>query len=227
MELKKHPQKDLRKKYPLHFAIGVTLSLALTLTAFQWSTLVSEDLVDLGLISPEDHHYTIDILPPIPDKEIKPPKPQIPKAVRPPNFTTEPETIEIDRDIIIEPEIVPEPELSYVAPPEDTVQVYTPVMVSQQAEPHGGWDGFKRYLMKNLNYPSTARRQQVEGKVYVSFVVSPQGEITQIKVIKGIGFGCDQEAIRVVERLPDWSPARRGGRPVAVRMVLPIVFKLN
>jgi len=78
-----------------------------------------------------------------------------------------------------------------------------------------------------LKYPAQARRMGIEGKVYVTFVVGKEGEITDVKVLKGIGAGCDEEAIRVLSGAPNWKPGKQRGRPVRVRMQLPIIFKLN
>jgi protein TonB len=88
-------------------------------------------------------------------------------------------------------------------------------------------DSFLKYVSKNLKYPAQARRMGVEGKVFVQFVVEKDGSITDIKVVKGIGAGCDEEAVRVLENAPKWKPGKQRGRPVKQRIVLPIVFKLG
>jgi protein TonB len=67
---------------------------------------------------------------------------------------------------------------------------------------------------------------RVEGKVFVEFVVEKDGTLTQFTVVKGIGAGCDEEAIRIMQEAPAWEPGKQRGRPVKQRMVLPIFFKL-
>ena len=67
----------------------------------------------------------------------------------------------------------------------------------------------------------------IEGKVYVQFVVDKDGTLTDVKALKGIGAGCDEEAVRVIQEAPKWKPGKQRGRPVKVRMVLPIIFKLG
>jgi protein TonB len=67
----------------------------------------------------------------------------------------------------------------------------------------------------------------VEGKVFVQFVVDKDGTLTDIKAVKGIGAGCDEEAVRVLKAAPKWKPGKQRGRPVKVRMILPITFKLG
>ena len=78
-----------------------------------------------------------------------------------------------------------------------------------------------------MKYPSQAQRMGLEGKVFIEFVVGRDGSIADVKVLRGIGAGCDEEAIRVLKKSPNWSPGKQRGRPVRQRMVLPITFKLN
>lgn len=91
----------------------------------------------------------------------------------------------------------------------------------------GGRDSLAKYLSDNLSYPKKALKKNIEGTVYVQFVVDSQGKISEAKVIKGIGYGCDEEALRVVQKMPDWTPGMQDGRQVAVRYNLPIKFKLT
>lgn len=91
----------------------------------------------------------------------------------------------------------------------------------------GGMDALYEYIGKNLNYPSLARENAKEGRVVLSFVIGKDGSIQSVSVERGIGFGCDEEAERVVSNMPVWEPASQNGKPVAVRMILPIVFRLQ
>ncbi len=90
-----------------------------------------------------------------------------------------------------------------------------------------GIQGLMRYLTKSLNYPKSARKKGIEGKVFVQFVVEKDGSIVEVEVLKGIGGGCDEEAIRVVRECPTWQPAIQRGQKVRVRMTLPIVYRLT
>ena len=101
------------------------------------------------------------------------------------------------------------------------------MVVEDQPEPQGGMQAFYEYVGKNLKYPSQARRMGIEGKVFVQFVVNTDGTLTDVQAIKGIGAGCDDEAVRVVKTAPKWKPGKQRGKPVRVRMVLPITFKLG
>jgi protein TonB len=90
----------------------------------------------------------------------------------------------------------------------------------------GGMSAMSRYLQRKLRYPSSAQRQNIEGTVYVSFVVNGAGEVTDVQVIKGMYHDCDVEAARVIASMPKWKAGKQHNRFVSVRMVLPIKFAL-
>jgi len=100
-------------------------------------------------------------------------------------------------------------------------------VVEQQASFPGGTEALAKFLTKNLKYPPEAQRANVQGKVFMSFVVSPDGSISDVNVMKGLGFGCDQEATRVVKSMPKWAPGKQSGRAVKSRFTLPITFQLE
>ena len=91
----------------------------------------------------------------------------------------------------------------------------------------GGTDALYRYLAENIKYPEAARKTNVEGRVFLKFVVRKDGSINDVRVVKGIGFGCDQEAIRVVKDMPRWDPGKQNKIPVNVEYILPIAFQLD
>lgn len=89
----------------------------------------------------------------------------------------------------------------------------------------GGDAALRKYLQRNLHYPPEALRGGVSGKVFVSFVVNSNGAITDVEVVKGLGSGTDEEAMRVVRNMPAWTPGRQNHRAVSVRYTLPITFR--
>jgi TonB family C-terminal domain len=99
--------------------------------------------------------------------------------------------------------------------------------VEQQPQFPGGLDGMMRFLSKNIKYPSIASKYGISGKVYAQFVVSKLGKLYNVKILRGIGGGCDEEAVRVIKLMPDWIPGRQNGKPVSVYFVLPISFQLK
>lgn len=90
----------------------------------------------------------------------------------------------------------------------------------------GGMTALSKYLARTVRYPGEAVEAKVQGMVIVDFVVNQTGGLTQVKVLKGIGYGCDEEAIRVVQLMPAWTPGQQDGRPVSVRFTIPIRFAL-
>lgn len=99
--------------------------------------------------------------------------------------------------------------------------------VEEQPEFEGGMPAFYKYVGSEIKYPRQARQKGVEGRVYVQFVVEKDGSLSDVKAIKGIGAGCDSEAVRVLQNAAWFKPGTQRGRPVRVRMELPIIFKLN
>ena len=104
-------------------------------------------------------------------------------------------------------------------------QIYNDV--ESMPEYPGGMDKLIEYLSENIKYPAIAKDNDVEGKVFVSFVVQKDGTLSDVKIKKGIGSGCDDEAVRVISQMPDWTPGYKDGKAVNVSYTLPIVFKLD
>ncbi len=91
----------------------------------------------------------------------------------------------------------------------------------------GGEEALLSFMSTNIIYPEIAKRAGVEGKVFVGFVVEPNGSISEIQLIKGIGAGCDEEAIRVLKLAGNWNPGRQNGKTVRVKMTIPFSFQLR
>ena len=90
-----------------------------------------------------------------------------------------------------------------------------------------GMDAFISFIREQIVYPQLARRSGIEGKVMVQFVILASGKITNAHIVKSVGGGCDEEAIRIVNAMPNWNPGKKDGKPVNVRVTLPIIFNLN
>ena len=98
------------------------------------------------------------------------------------------------------------------------------VYVDQMPKPNYDLDN---YFLRNLRYPDNARKKKVEGRVLVQFVVTETGAIDSIKVMRGIGGGCDEEAERLIRTMPKWEPGKQSGRPARVCYTQGINFKLK
>jgi protein TonB len=101
------------------------------------------------------------------------------------------------------------------------------VVVETMPEFPGGIDSMMAYLGRTISYPEKARKKGIEGKVYVQFIVRKDGTLGDIKVIRGIGGGCDEESISAIKNMPNWTPGKQRGKPVPVRIVQPINFRLT
>jgi periplasmic protein TonB len=107
----------------------------------------------------------------------------------------------------------------------DTSLVYT--AVQQEPSFPGGPKKWLGYINTNLKYPEAAKANNAEGKVFVAFVVERDGAITNPKVLRGIGNGCDEEAQRLLKNSPKWNPGMQNGKAVRVQYIIPVTFKLN
>lgn len=100
-------------------------------------------------------------------------------------------------------------------------------LVEEFASFPGGQDEMYKFIAKNLQYPEKAEKKGIEGKVHVSFVVEVDGSITDVKVLRDIGGGCGEAAVRVVKSMPKWNPAKQNGEYVRMLMILPFSFMLS
>ena len=222
MEPRKNPQLDIYRHSGLFFQIGLLITLVLVVSAFEWKT--SKKAPEVDLTNWQGWKYDEVKIVKLP--EPKPPKPKVNVKLVPTEKPDEvtPEDLTFDQldDPIIEPETIIE---SVEAPEDEAIEEVT--YADQMPEPKGGFDSFYRTIAKEMKYPRVAQSRQVEGKVYVSFLIDEFGEMKELSIAKGIGSGCDEEALRVLKEMPPWKPGRKDGKMVRVRMIIPIVFKLK
>ncbi len=100
------------------------------------------------------------------------------------------------------------------------------VAPDKPARPVGGTEVFFAWIEKNQQYPKLARQRKIQGKVPVEFIVQPDGSLTDVRVIKKMGSGLDEEALRLIRTAPKWEPASYRGKPLKQKMVLPVLFQL-
>ena len=101
------------------------------------------------------------------------------------------------------------------------------VVVEQMPQAEGGITAFYNQIGNEITYPADALQKRVEGRVYVGFVVEKNGSLSDVKAINGIGAGCDEQAVRAVQNASPFKPASQRGKPVRVKMVLPIAFEID
>lgn len=223
MEPKKNPEVNIEKKRNLLFQIGLVASLAVVLIAFEWKTF-ERSASSLGELDVDLEEEEM-----IPITQQQPPPPPPP----PPPQTTMLEIVDDDEELeeeleIMETEIDEDTEIEIVEVQEEVVEepeIFT--IVEDMPSFPGGEEALFKYLGKSIKYPAMARDAGIQGIVYVTFVVKEDGTISDVRVLRGIGGGCDDEAIRVVENMPDWKPGKQRGKPVRVQYNLPIRFTLR
>jgi protein TonB len=225
MEPKKNPKKDLNRKRTLFLQIGLVISLTIVFVAFEWKTYEKQEdiLTATGPVQIDQEIVQI----------TQQEQPEPPKA---PQVTTILEVVGDDE--IIQDEI----DISIEDRPDQAAQTYVPVLVEEAPEPvaeeiftfveeypefPGGEKALYEYIKNNIRYPEVARTSGITGTVYVQFVVEKDGSISDVKVLRGIGGGCDEEAVRVVKSMPKWKPGKQRGQPVRVYYTLPIDFKIK
>ena len=222
--IKKYSYADLDKLTKVFGNVGLMLSLAFIIWAFEWKNYDEGALVDLGQV--DDNFEDLMEIPPTEQPPPPPPKVQLPQIIEVPDEEEIEEEIEVELDVEITEETVIE-EIVFEEAPEEEVAEEIFTIVEDQPAPQGGMGAFYQFVAKKLKYPNQARRMGIEGKVFVQFVVDKDGTITDVQAVKGIGAGCDEEAVRVIQSSPKWKPGKQRGRPVKVRMILPITFKLG
>ena len=223
MELKKNPKLDLTKYQTLFFNIGLVLSIGLVVLVFEWKTIDSKSEVSITT-SNSDFEEILDVpltlqSPPPPQKVVQP------KIIEIPDEEEIIEGIEFDLDIEMTEEIVIEELVAQYALEEESVDEVFSIAEVMPSFP-GGNNKFYEYIAQNLKYPRKALKAQVEGKVIIRFVVAKDGDISEIEVLKGIGYDCDEEAIRVLESSPNWIPGKHQGKNVNVRVMVPLTFSI-
>lgn len=218
-------QKNLEKKRGLFFQFGLIISLSIVLLAFEWTT-VRTNVIDWDNFRGEE---VIEEMVPIYIHEKKPemPKPQIITPIIVPDDTElDGEEIEIDVEVTDKTENNPDQFIDEIVEidDEEPVPLYN---VEKWPEFPGGESAMMLFLSKNLKYTGSAHAINLEGTVYVSFVIWKDGSIRNIEIKRAVGAGLDEEVVRVVKLMPNWTPGIQNGRNVSVIYNLPVKFKLN
>jgi periplasmic protein TonB len=229
MELKKSPKYDLERKKGLFLEIGLIFALAVTLFAFEWKNYDKLEVSNTGGRTAMD----------LPEELVQITKqPDLPPPPAPPATTTVINIVEndakVDDDFTIDAEADEATQVeAYVAPVQaapvveesvEELEIFT--VVEDQPNFPGGDEARILYLKDNIKYPQMARESGIQGTVYVTFVVERNGSVTDVKVLRGIGGGCDEEAIRVIQNMPKWNAGKQRGKPVRVQFNMPIKFTL-
>lgn len=226
MEIKKDPKYDLERMKSLFFQFGLIFALAFVLVAFEWEKAEKGDnfMNQLQVVD-------------IPEEMVEITRQEEPTPPPPEKTTTELEIVEDDVEVEDELDINIEDDMNskvdeFIPPVDEDVEpeiVEAEIfqIVEEMPSFPGGEEALFEYLKNNIKYPQMARESNIQGTVYIGFVVEPDGSISHVEVKRGIGGGCDVEAVRVVKNMPRWTPGKQRGKPVRVSYTLPIKFILE
>ena len=228
MEIKKSPKADLESKKLTFTLIGLVVTLFVVWRVFEYKSYDKQSFDDLQQTVEVIEEEMVEITKQEQPKVQPPqPKPQVTQIeVVEDDVEVEDEidiNAEVDQDEVIEEYDFTPPEIEE----EEIVEAEIFKVVEEMPEFPGGAAKMMEYIQKNIKYPMMARESDIQGRVFVNFVVEPDGTITNVMVMRGIGGGCDEEALRVVQSMPNWKPGKQRGSAVRCSFTVPIIFKLQ
>ena len=223
MEIKKYDKVDIDKKRWLFLQIGFIITFAILLTVFEWTVYSNEESTGEEMLLGIE--IEIEMLPVVREKDLKPPEPK-------PQFTEQITIVDDETELELDvkfPAIDKIEEIEMIPieiEEEDEEPVYF-FPVETMPEFPGGVSALKKYIAKNLKYPSVAINNDIQGKVFVRFIITHKGEVDSVSVLKSVHPLLDKEAIRVVKELPDWKPETQRGKTLSVWYSLPVTFIIH
>ncbi|MBP8791130.1 MAG: energy transducer TonB [Breznakibacter sp.] len=227
MEIKKSPKADLETKKAVFMQIGLVVALSLALIAFEWTTT---DVALGSMQMTEDVAAEEEIIPITRQEEVKPPPPPPPPKVSDVLNIVE-DDVELDDELeLMDTEANENTSVDYKAiVVEEEEEADAPVffIVEQMPVFPGGEEALRKYIAQSVKYPAIAQENGIQGRVFVAFVVNTKGEVTDVKIARGVDPNLDKEAIRVVTNMPKWAPGKQRGKAVKVSYTVPINFVLQ
>ncbi len=223
----------------------VTRSVIISSVILIFSVLIPFLIFKQSYSANQDQQVSVDMMDMNkPKEEVAPPPPPPPpeatveqkaKFVAPIVVTDTTETTEINQDdlnqtantnVNTEEEVVVEEDNSNNVI-EEVVETPIFTVVEEMPSFPGGDESRIKFLTENIKYPQMAKESGISGTVYVTFVVDEKGKVADVRVLRGIGGGCDEEAVRVVKLMPPWNSGKQSGKAVRVQFNMPIRFTLN
>ena len=229
MEIKKSEKASLENKKLLFIEIGLVVSLAITLFAFEWTsteteTALLEDTTEI-LVEEEIISTQMDTPPP------PPAAPKIPILSDQIDIVDDEIEIEDDMFMNLEDDASLGVEImDYVEVEEEVVEEEAiPFQLVEEKPSFQGGDAnqFSKWVNSRLDYPEIAKENGVQGRVTLQFTVEKDGSVTKVKVLRGVDPSLDKEAVRVVSMSPKWKPGKQRDRAVPVTYTFPVIFQLR
>lgn len=228
MEVKKNDKANIEKTKGIYFQLGLIIVLSLSLIAFEWTSgtsgynhyqkaagqVIDDDIIPIT---------TLDEKPP----EVKPPVPNFSDIIKVFQNDVVIETnVDID-DMFTMDEEIPIHIYNIEDEPEEEEQVPFIIVEDMPIFRGGDENTFARWVQRNVRYPRVPSENGIQGRVFVEFVVEPDGTVSNVTVIKSVHPALDAEAVRVISNSPKWVPGRQLGVPVRVRFTITVSFQLQ
>lgn len=230
MEVKKSPKADLEGKKTIFLEIGFVIALGVLLSAFNWKTNTK---VEEGFVITQEEQVEEEIIP-ITQQMMKPPPPPPPAPKLTDLIEIVDDELSIDEELEIDDaEADVENKSNYNfdydgadwgAEESDGEADIFQVVEDMPQFPGGS---VQKWISKNVKYPMIAQENNIQGKVFVQFVIEKDGSVSDVKVARSVDPSLDKEAIRVVKAMPKWKPGKQRGKPVRVSYTVPINFQLQ
>lgn len=219
---KKTERANLENKKSIYFQLGLVVAMALVFLGFEWKSY--ERVIEIEEVVQTEVIEEIEIIQTARNEPPPPPPPQVVTTL----LNIVDNTVVIDNDWEIDAEADDDWEYDYVEieEEEEVVEAEIFTIVEENPDFPGGEEARMKYLQENIKYPQMARESGIQGTVYATFVVEPDGRITNVGILRGIGGGCDEEAIRVIKNMPRWKPGKQRSKAVRVQFNMPIRFVL-
>ncbi len=230
MEIKKSPKANLENKKILFVEIGLFVALAICLLAFEWKSYDK----GVSVMDTTVQTATEEELAPITQPDTPPP-PDVPQTpVVSDVIVIVEDNVKIKDNIILseDDKNLAAPIMDYVPKQqgeEAVVEEDIPAAVVEEKPKFMGGDEneFTKWVFKNMTYPEIAKENNIQGRVICSFVVTSEGKVTDVKILRGVDPSLDKEAIRVISMSPKWTPGRQRNKAVRVKYTFPVIFQLR
>lgn len=225
MEKRKTEKSDLENKRTLFIEIGFVIALAVVFVSMEWK---SYDKVEYTVADRQVEDIPEEIIP-ITEQKLKPPPPP-PQQVTIINVVKDDVVVEdeIELDVDMDDNTEMEEYVPVAQEEEEAVEEQQIFLVVEEMPSYpGGEQEMYRFISQNIEYPRMAKESGISGRVFVTFVVEKDGSVTDVQVLRGIGGGCDEEAIRVIKSMPKWKAGKQRGKAVRVQYRMPIKFTLQ
>lgn len=232
MEIKKDPKVDLESRKGIYVLTGLVGVLAILFIAFEWTTseVRKGNLGQRDVIIEEEEEIVMTVQNNTPPPPPPPPMPDVIEQLTVVEDDVEIEEVEVQSAEDDDNTTVEVMDLTAETGPSEEEeaegnQIFT--VVEQNPEFPGGEAALMNYIRKNLKYPAFAAENGIQGRVTLSFTVEKDGSIANIEVMRSPADELSKEAIRVVNSMPKWKPGKQRGKPVRVKYVLPVTFRLQ